>query len=275
MPKTVYGTLNPKSLAKTKNTTKTLLTIFQIERTIADFYLNILSSRDQAALQAIHDHQDAFYRSLTGLKETFKLYRPRGKQLLRFSPKDSNEKIYKEEELDLAFYVAYNSIPNRYGQLLYLLTKGLLARKVLEVGTFFGISTLYLLAALEKVKKHHLDSIEKWSFPKKYYPRIFSGLSTKSLNLINADSKKIIPELINQKKVFDLVFHDGTHLGPQFKQEATLILKVLSEEGLLIIDDINWSQPMRSAWRDLKREDNVVYSAEIGNGKMGLLLKGF
>ena len=74
---------------------------------------------------------------------------------------------------------------------------------------------------------------------------------------------EILPGVINQLDYLDFVFIDGNH-----RKEATLnyfnwCMPKLSENGILIFDDIYWSKGMKEAWQEIKMHPQVTVTIDL------------
>ncbi len=144
-----------------------------------------------------------------------------------------------------------SSVSARYGRLLYRLAAWHKPSQVIELGTAAGISTLYLAsgcrdAEVITVEGHpQLASLAEDNLRK-------SGLN--KVTVLNIPFEAAIPYLSGKLAPDALVFIDGNHT-----REATL--KYFSTfaghpgmNPILIMDDINWSPGMRSAWQQIHKK---------------------
>ncbi|MCL2197583.1 MAG: O-methyltransferase [Defluviitaleaceae bacterium] len=120
------------------------------------------------------------------------------------------------------------------GKLLYLLAKIKNATRILEIGTFYGYSTMWLAKAVPKdglVVSMELTE----AFVKIAKANIAeAGLSDK-VQLYHGDATKILCNLIEEKTPpFDMIFIDAHK--PGYPEYLDLCLK-LSKPGTIIIGD--------------------------------------
>ncbi len=136
------------------------------------------------------------------------------------------DKILKEQE-KLNAGGRFAVVPRETGRLLHLLIKIKNPKKVLEVGTSLGYSSIWIASALKKGAQ--LITLEKWpervALAKKFFKK-----SKLNIKLIEGDALKIIPQL---NKTFDIVFLDAT------KSEYLQYLKKvkLNKNALIIADN--------------------------------------
>ena len=107
-------------------------------------------------------------------------------------------------------------------------------KKILEIGTSIGYSGILML---ENSPKANLITIEKDSEKSREALENFkeAGLLEK-VKIINDDAGKIIKDLANQNKKFNLIFLDGPK--GQYTNYLETLKKLLEKGGYLVADDI-------------------------------------
>jgi predicted O-methyltransferase YrrM len=132
---------------------------------------------------------------------------------------------------------------------------------ILEVGVFEGRSTNWLLENTLKGKDGFLYAVDL--FEEQQEDDAYMGISTKTLlqkyhNNINKDprvkiekgnSHEILPNLIKEKFLFDIIYIDGDHTAKGTLEDLVDCFRLLKNEGIMIIDDYPW----------------IHYSNKIGN----------
>jgi hypothetical protein len=143
--------------------------------------------------------------------------------------------------------------------LLYILTRYLKPKTVLETGVYYGGNTAFILNGLHKNGAGHLVSID---YPdsniretkdverhpevgdSEYYQKdLKPGFITPEYLLDQwtlhiGDSHTVIPTLI---ETFDLYLHDSEHSYDFIKKEMTLAMAKMNPSAVAVIDDIDWS----------------------------------
>ena len=139
-----------------------------------------------------------------------------------------NDKLGKQKKLQISINQCH---------FLYLFTKLLKPKEILEVGTFTGISALSMCLGLEKESK--ITTIDKNKETSSVANNFFekAKISTK-IEIIIDDAINGINRLINKKKMFDLVFIDADK--ENYKKYYELSLKLLNKDGYIIIDNVLW-----------------------------------
>ena len=111
------------------------------------------------------------------------------------------------------------------------------AKKILEVGTFTGYSALSMaLATKDDGFVTCLDKNEKTSEKAKYF---FNKAKMNSkINLIIAPALETLNNLVNEKKLFDLIFIDADK--ENYIKYYEFAFRLITNKGLILIDNVLW-----------------------------------
>ena len=148
----------------------------------------------------------------------------------------------------------------KLAQLLYRLANHFSPANIVELGTCLGITTAYLAKAVPSAK---VISIEGCPQTAAVAAENLKELDIKNTQLLVGNFDEILPGVINQLDYLDFVFIDGNH-----RKEATLnyfnwCMPKLSENGILIFDDIYWSKGMKEAWQEIKMHPQVTVTIDL------------
>jgi predicted O-methyltransferase YrrM len=146
------------------------------------------------------------------------------------------------------------------GLLLRRLVEGTGARRVLELGTNTGFSGRYILSA---PACEWLDTVEG-SSDLCELARINLARTSDRFRVLNTLFDEALDEL-RSGEPYDAAFLDGQH-----EREATLhyvdrMLALLNPGGMIILDDIYWSEDMHNAWEDVRRDDRLPLTIDYGS----------
>jgi predicted O-methyltransferase YrrM len=147
---------------------------------------------------------------------------------------------------------------------LYSLATYLKARNILEMGTSFGITTSYLAKTGAEI-----DTIEGAEAIADIAADIFAELQYRNINLHKGHFDDVVPLLLTEEKIYDIVFIDGDHRGEALLKHFDNIVKHISEHSVIVIDDIRWSESMYDAWKKISDRVDVTVSADLFS--MGLI----
>lgn len=143
----------------------------------------------------------------------------------------------------------------RYARLLYRLVNHMKYESVLELGTSLGITTLYLSEAT-KGSVITVDASEPIS-------KIARSLNKKKrridyrVDTFDNELHKL------EGETFDFIFIDGDHKGESLIRYFNQLRPFLKEYGCIVVDDINWSQDMSSAWKKLCGNPSIDLSLDL------------
>lgn len=134
-------------------------------------------------------------------------------------------------------------------------------KKVLELGTSLGISSLYQAAALGK--KEMFVTLEGCPNIANFAQTNFQRLKMDNIQLITGQFEKTLPLTLRALGRLDYVFIDGNH-----KKEPTLdyfnqCLEYAHEDSVFVIDDIYWSKDMLAAWQEIQQHPKVTITIDL------------
>lgn len=166
--------------------------------------------------------------------------------------------IYKERTIS---YITHNSSkPKIYARLLYRLVNHFKPNVMVELGTSAGISSAYQASGNKQGK---LITIEGCENTATIAEQTFKDLAIENIWLINDEFEKGLEKVFTDYPETDYVFIDGNH-----RKEPTLnyferCLKQSHEKTIFIIDDINWSDEMRDAWKNIQHHPKVSLTIDL------------
>jgi predicted O-methyltransferase YrrM len=133
------------------------------------------------------------------------------------------------------------------------------AKKIIELGTSFGINSLYLASKSERSVTTFEGSAEIAEIAR----LTFQFSNTQNIHLIEGDIDRTLREYIQGVGKIDWVLMDANHRhGPTMRYFSQLIPK-LQESSIVVVDDIHYSPEMEKAWQELKNHKLVYASADL------------
>lgn len=157
--------------------------------------------------------------------------------------------------------IAKNSSKSaKYGQLLYRITEYFQPTNFLEIGTSFGISTLYQTSPLLDSKMITLEGDPKTAQIAK---QNFENSGRKNIELLQGNFDDTLSSALKSFSHLDYVFFDGNH-----QQEPTFnyfeqCLKLTHNNSIFIFDDIHWSDGMEEAWKRIQQHPQVTVTIDL------------
>lgn len=156
--------------------------------------------------------------------------------------------------------------------------------KVLEIGTYTGISLINILKnipnaigyGLDKWKNYHeanqigditiLNNIENLDVEKSFYRNmVSSGMEDRMIG-IKGDSHKVLMDMImdmviNKDEKFDLIYVDGSHSSIDTYMDCYLAFLLLNNGGMMIIDDYTYNiEDSSIPILNIKGDKNIIES---------------
>lgn len=165
----------------------------------------------------------------------------------------------------------YSAVPRKYGILLSNMSKVFGSPMVLEFGTSFGISTMYMAASCVGSKVITMEGCEAAS---EIASASFTEGGFSNIFLLNGAFDDLLPEIIEGKNCPGLVFIDGNHRKEAVIKYFNQVADIAGPDSVIIIDDINYSGEMAAAWSEIKEHPDVTMSVDIFRMGMVFFKKG-
>ena len=120
-------------------------------------------------------------------------------------------------------------------QFLHLIIKVSKIKRVLEIGTFTGLSTLSMALALPE--DGEITAVDKDKNTSKKANEFFKKAKQDSkISIIVKSALEALMEIRDKK--YELIFIDADKMN--YKKYYEIALKLLDKEGLIIIDNVLW-----------------------------------
>lgn len=159
-----------------------------------------------------------------------------------------------------------SSKPPRWAYLLFRLIRELKPDSVIEFGSCVGISASYEAAALVINGSGRLVTLEG--------AEVLATRSAHTLRELNLASRAevrlgqfsdTLAQAIDDLSPIGFAFIDGHHVEAATIDYMEQLLPNLADESVLVFDDINWSDGMRSAWRQIVAESRFALTVDLGS----------
>ena len=162
------------------------------------------------------------------------------------------------------------SIPPVWGRLLFRLIREVRPARALELGTAFGVSTLFQAAALELNGGGDVVAIDA--------ARDWAAVAEEGFAALGLDGRvdmrvgyldDVLGDALGDEPV-DFAFVDAEHEGPATRRHFDTLAPHLASGAVVVLDDVWTPREMRDAWRAIRSHGRVA--ASIGLGRMGLVV---
>lgn len=140
---------------------------------------------------------------------------------------------------------------------------------VVEIGSAFGVGSMYLAEALKRNRTGSLSGIEFESWRAHIANKCLSSHWRAQGKIHAGRAEDIFPQLVAAGKKVDFVFVDAVHKYKDTMVYHRLLEKGVSEGAIVVYDDINWSEGMKRFWNELLLEETVE-DAVLINGRWGI-----
>lgn len=150
--------------------------------------------------------------------------------------------------------------------LLFNLVQFVKPDSIIELGTSFGVSAMYLaLAAPDK----DVYTVEACTQTLAIAQNAFEKLKFDNINASNASFEAELPNILKNIGKVDLIYFDGNHTKEATLKYFDAALPYVHEDTVFIFDDIHQTLPMYKAWKKIKANDKV--SCTVNLFQMGLV----
>lgn len=127
---------------------------------------------------------------------------------------------------------------------IWCLTRHLQPRNVVETGVAHGMTSRFILEALDRNGVGHLWSIDRAPLDDAWHDEIgvaVGGRYPDRWSYISGSSKRRLPDLLSNLNPIDLFIHDSLHSAANVRFETDLVWAALRAGGAIVVDDIDAS----------------------------------
>lgn len=154
----------------------------------------------------------------------------------------------------------YSPVPSKYGQLLSNLASEFGKPVIIELGTSFGISTMYLASGSPESVVYTIEGSEEVAEIAKAN---FNYAGLKNIITLTGSFDEMLPVVFNNEVKPGLVFIDGDHRKEHLLRYFAKIAKEADNNTVIVIDDICYSKEMGEAWNEIRNNEKVTVTVDI------------
>ncbi|HZX72857.1 MAG TPA: class I SAM-dependent methyltransferase [Cyclobacteriaceae bacterium] len=133
------------------------------------------------------------------------------------------------------------------------------AKRVVELGTSLGITTLYLA----KKKDCHVTTFEGSHSLINVALTNFEYLDVKNIDLIEGNIDHTLSDFLQNPAKIHFVLMDANHQYEPTLRYFNLLTRRMADKGIIVVDDIHWSADMQRAWKELCQHELVYGSVDL------------
>lgn len=156
--------------------------------------------------------------------------------------------------------VAKHSLKSaKEAQFLACLCQKIDARKIIELGTSFGITTAYVAKNNPQAQLHSVEGSPEIAAIAKVN---LKELEISNTTIYQGNFDVVFPELLKEVEA-DIIFIDGNHSKEATLRYFEMALDHINKKGLIVFDDIYWSIGMTEAWQSIIKNSRVSISIDF------------
>jgi predicted O-methyltransferase YrrM len=153
---------------------------------------------------------------------------------------------------------------SRFGAtVLFKLIRKLQPSSCVELGTCVGISASYQATALALNGRGRLVTLEGSPEIAGIAEETLSGLNLQNVSVVPGPFHDTLNTVMESSKAVDYFFNDGHHDHDAVIRYFNDALPYLSDDAVIVFDDISWSTGMRRAWTEIEDDERVAASIDL------------
>ena len=156
--------------------------------------------------------------------------------------------------------VTHGIAPQKQAEFLYRFINFLNPKTVIELGTSVGLTSLYLSKAAPKAAVYTLEGCANLS---RFSSELFKTHHVNNITSITGNFNDTLPTLLNALTTVDVLYIDGNHAYEPTMRYFELALQKKNDQSVFIFDDINWSEGMQQAWKEICSHPEVTLSLDF------------
>jgi predicted O-methyltransferase YrrM len=162
------------------------------------------------------------------------------------------------------------------GRLCYLVVRMIRPARVVETGVCYGVTSSYLLAAMNKNNYGHLYSIDLpplGSHGDDYVGWLVPDELKDRWTLRRGTSERLLPSIVEELGTLDLFIHDSLHTFKNMRQEFETAWSALNPKGVLVSDDIEGNDAFLQMVKSYQPEISTILKEKIKDSLVGVAVK--
>jgi predicted O-methyltransferase YrrM len=176
---------------------------------------------------------------------------------------------------DRPFHAHHNG-DARLARTCYAIARGLRPARAVETGVCYGVTSAFLLGAMQQNGAGHLHSIDLPPLARsadKYVGSLIPTPLRTRWTLHRGNAQRLLPPLLQKLGTIDFFLHDSLHTYEHMKLEFEVAWAVLRPGGLLMSDDIEGNTAFleHAARADVRA--SVVMKFSEGDALFGIAVK--
>ena len=130
--------------------------------------------------------------------------------------------------------------------------------RIVELGTSLGITTAYMASA---DSRNRIVTLEGSDAVLKVAKDVWRTLKLENIEWHQGNIDDTLSK--HAREPLDLAYVDANHTYEATMRYVRYLLPKMAEKGLVVVDDIHYSEEMERAWNDLKADPHVTTSMDL------------
>ncbi|MEO5674981.1 MAG: class I SAM-dependent methyltransferase [Chitinophagales bacterium] len=172
----------------------------------------------------------------------------------------AGSEVFTSENRKVKSIARHSATSAEYAQLLFRTGNHFSSKKVLELGTSLGLTTLYFSSISNDAKVITLEGDPNLA---KMSSENFLRLKKNNIMLLNGPFNEKLPVALSLLKSVDLVYMDGDHGKEPTRLYFNILHPYIHENTILVIGDIHWSPGMKAIWKEIAAHAQVTASIDL------------
>ncbi|HOV99045.1 MAG TPA: class I SAM-dependent methyltransferase [Bacteroidota bacterium] len=167
------------------------------------------------------------------------------------------------KELAVRTICRTSASPKKMCLLLFSLIREMKPAVCMEMGTNLGVSGSYLAAAAKLNGSGFVYSLEGSPSLAEIASTHFYQIGLSNIKVFKGQFAETIPNIVASSPPISFVYIDGHHEEFATLRYYEMLKPHLSENALLVFDDICWSKGMERAWNTIRTSSPVILSVDL------------
>ncbi len=194
----------------------------------------------------------------------------------------SEPKVGAQWAMDVGLHFSISSSFGSKGRIVFNIVRFMRSERCLELGTAYGMSALFILAALTAyAKSGHLATVEGFEPMFSLGSSMLKRRYGETVSCHFGKTGSVLPELVKSLGRIDFMFHDCGHSREDYIRDFNQVSEILAPGAVVLFDDIRWEDPRfvkgeartYEGWEAVVAHPRVRRAVEIDD-MLGLLLMG-
>ncbi len=202
-------------------------------------------------------------------RRSFLLQSDKEINIMDYGAGSSNSNRIKEEmergvqSKSLVADITSASKPQFWAVQLFKMIRNLEPISCVELGSCVGISASYQASALNINGKGNIVTLEGSPEIANIAKETFESLGIKNASIATGPFGKTLTSVLEASKPVDFFFNDGHHDHDAVIRYFNQAIPYLSDNAVIVFDDISWSTGMRKAWTEIEEDERVAASIDL------------